>query len=217
MRRTSGWAIGDTQDRGADAAWDADEADSLYSLLENEVIRLYYERDERGIPRGWVDGPRKHGAPDAGILGESRLAAVRRGAYLPLARAYCDRAASGGAGGSALADWKRRMAARWQEARFEAVGGARIGAVYAFSVQIHLGTIDPGDVQVEIYADNPAPAAPFRAGMTLDETSTVSPGAYVFRGTAAADRPLEEYTPRMIPRHAKALIPLELPLITWSK
>ena len=137
--------------------------------------------------------------------------------YLPLARAYCDRAASGGAGGSALADWKRRMSARWQEARFEAVGVARIGAVYAFSVQVHLGTIDSGDVQVEIYADNPAPTPPFRAGMTLDEASTVSPGAYVFRGTAAADRPVEEYTPRMIPRHAKALIPLELPLITWSK
>ena len=40
-----GWAIGDIRYRGADTAWDAAEADSLYSLLEDEVIRLYYERD----------------------------------------------------------------------------------------------------------------------------------------------------------------------------
>jgi len=27
----------------------------LYRLLEQEVIPLYYERDARGVPRGWVE------------------------------------------------------------------------------------------------------------------------------------------------------------------
>ncbi|HZK26807.1 MAG TPA: alpha-glucan phosphorylase, partial [Thermoclostridium sp.] len=33
-----------------------DDADSqsLYSLLENEIVPLYYERNENGIPVGWV-------------------------------------------------------------------------------------------------------------------------------------------------------------------
>jgi len=33
-----GWAIGDGKEHGDDPAWDAVEAESLYSLLEREVI-----------------------------------------------------------------------------------------------------------------------------------------------------------------------------------
>ncbi len=33
---------------------DASDAESLYRLLEERVVPLYYERDERGVPRGWV-------------------------------------------------------------------------------------------------------------------------------------------------------------------
>lgn len=34
---------------------DAEDAGILYHLLESEVIPLYYERDENGIPQAWVD------------------------------------------------------------------------------------------------------------------------------------------------------------------
>jgi len=50
-----GWAIpsGATLDRpGVD---DQAEADGLYRLLEREVVTAFYERDESGIPRRWVE------------------------------------------------------------------------------------------------------------------------------------------------------------------
>jgi starch phosphorylase len=49
---TNGWAI--SQAGGEE---DADEADAehFYTLLEEQVIPLYYNRDERGIPVGWVE------------------------------------------------------------------------------------------------------------------------------------------------------------------
>jgi starch phosphorylase len=49
-----GWAIpsGATLDRpNAD---DPGEAEVLYRVLEREVIPLYYERDARGLPVGWL-------------------------------------------------------------------------------------------------------------------------------------------------------------------
>ncbi len=49
-----GWAIGDRREHDDDPAWDAAEAETLYGLLEREVIPEFYTRDERGIPRGWV-------------------------------------------------------------------------------------------------------------------------------------------------------------------
>ena len=41
-------------EHGDDPAWDAIEADTLYDLLEREVIPEFYTRDESGIPTAWV-------------------------------------------------------------------------------------------------------------------------------------------------------------------
>jgi len=43
----NGWAIAGDDDAG--------DADALYDLVENEVIPLFYERDEGGVPHRWCD------------------------------------------------------------------------------------------------------------------------------------------------------------------
>jgi glucan phosphorylase len=53
-----GWAIGEQYDQGSplsDAARDADDAQDLYRIIESEVLPLFYSRDERGVPVGWID------------------------------------------------------------------------------------------------------------------------------------------------------------------
>ena len=47
----NGWAIGDLQ-VGRPEEEDRDDAESIYRLLENEIVPLYYDRDRKGIPRG---------------------------------------------------------------------------------------------------------------------------------------------------------------------
>ena len=52
-RPANGWAFGDIEY----GDWETqDEVDSqaLYRILEEEVVPLYYNRDARGVPRGWV-------------------------------------------------------------------------------------------------------------------------------------------------------------------
>ncbi len=49
----NGWGI--RSDPGPDdGVQDGRDADTLYELLEREVVPLFYERDERGVPRGWL-------------------------------------------------------------------------------------------------------------------------------------------------------------------
>ncbi len=50
----NGWAIGAELDDGDPDAQDNADAEALYRVLEDEVVPLFYERDERGIPRGWL-------------------------------------------------------------------------------------------------------------------------------------------------------------------
>jgi starch phosphorylase len=50
---SNGWAI--SGDPTTDAATqDARDAAAFYGLLENEVTREFYDRDESGVPKAWV-------------------------------------------------------------------------------------------------------------------------------------------------------------------
>jgi glycogen phosphorylase len=37
---------------------DAHDADDFYRVLADEVAPLYYQRDEAGLPAGWIDKAR---------------------------------------------------------------------------------------------------------------------------------------------------------------
>lgn len=50
----NGWAIEDRQLANADEQ-DYNDAQSIYRILEEEVVPLYYTQDRDGIPRGWAE------------------------------------------------------------------------------------------------------------------------------------------------------------------
>jgi starch phosphorylase len=51
----NGWAIGDDVYYDDENAQDESDANSIYRLLEDEIVPLYYNRDRDDIPRGWVE------------------------------------------------------------------------------------------------------------------------------------------------------------------
>ncbi|MEI7467049.1 MAG: alpha-glucan family phosphorylase [Chloroflexota bacterium] len=51
---TNGWKIG-RDVYASEAEQDQVDAESLYSTLENEIVPLYYDQDETGIPQGWLN------------------------------------------------------------------------------------------------------------------------------------------------------------------
>ena len=54
-RGDNGWAIGDGEvDQGDSQAQDAKDAESLYRVLETEVVPRFFDRDPKGLPRPWI-------------------------------------------------------------------------------------------------------------------------------------------------------------------
>jgi starch phosphorylase len=51
---TNGFAIGMGETHSATDVHDRLDADSLYAALHDEVVPLYYRRDQDGLPRGWI-------------------------------------------------------------------------------------------------------------------------------------------------------------------
>lgn len=50
----NGWLIESHTNPDDQEATDAADAESLYTLLENDIVPLFYDRDQRGLPRRWI-------------------------------------------------------------------------------------------------------------------------------------------------------------------
>ncbi len=51
---SNGWSIGDGVEPSGPDEEDSVDAESLYCLLEQEIIPMFYDRDLNGVPHGWV-------------------------------------------------------------------------------------------------------------------------------------------------------------------
>jgi starch phosphorylase len=51
---TNGWAIGEDAHTSNQELQDRIDSESLYCLLEEEIVPLYYDRDADGVPHGWI-------------------------------------------------------------------------------------------------------------------------------------------------------------------
>jgi len=214
-----GWALGDGNERGEDPAWDAAEAEALYTLLEREVVPAFYTRDADGIPTAWVAKMRESMARLTPQFSSNRV--VREYTeryYLPAAEAYRRRAAERGAVSGALLRWRAELAQRWGSAHFGDVHVESTKRKHRFHVQVYLGELDAAAVSVELYADAPAAAAaPLRYRLERQQPLTGAANGYVYAAEIPADRPASDYTARLIPYHPDAKVPLEAAQILWQR
>jgi starch phosphorylase len=83
----SGFAIGDNAVLEDQLAQDRRDADSLYEVLEKQVVATFYDRDGRGVPRAWV-GRMKHALKALGPLYNTHrmVAEYARRFYVPCSR-----------------------------------------------------------------------------------------------------------------------------------
>jgi len=211
-----GWAIGDGQEHGEDPAWDATEADALYRLLEREIVPEFYARDDSGIPGGWVARMRESMCRLTPRFSTNRV--VREYVeqhYLSAASAYRRRAAKQGALGADLVTWQARLAQYWSSLRFGSATVEEKDGQYVFQVQVFLGELGPGAVSVELYAAAKDGHAVTREPATRAEHLVGSASGFSYIVRVPATRPVADYTPRLVPQHAGASVPLEAPFILW--
>jgi starch phosphorylase len=213
-----GWAIGDGREHGDDPSWDAAEAESLYALLEKEVIPEFYSRDEHGVSRAWVGRMRESMARLTPAFSANR--AVRQYTeehYLSAAAAFAQRAANQGSVGADLVAWQAELSKHWPALRFGPATVEQRGEQYLFHVQVFLDDIDPDAVSVELYAEAQKDEDPIVKAMDRGEPLVGATGGFTSSVSIPATRPAADYTPRLVPRHEGACVPLEANFILWHQ
>ncbi|HTR44696.1 MAG TPA: alpha-glucan family phosphorylase [Thermodesulfovibrionales bacterium] len=213
-----GWALGDGREHGDDPAWDAAEAEALYTLLEEEVIPEFYRRDENGIPAAWVARIRESMARLTPQFSANRaVGEYTEKYYLPAAAAYKGRAAEKGAEGAEMAGWRRHVEERWRNIRFGEVKVRTDAEGHRFDVQVYLNGVDPRSVRLELYAEGRSAEEATKHEMSRGQQLLGAENGYIYTAQVPSARQATEYTARVVPYRPGVAVPLEASEILWQR
>jgi glycogen phosphorylase len=160
----NGWAIPSSTAEGSRR--DEEDARSLYEILQDEVVPLYYERDEAGLPQRWVARAKRSMATLLPAFNSRRmLGNYVTGMYRPAAAQGQRLAADGYRPAETLAAWQARARAAWPgvsvRAASERPGRVGFGDRVRMRVAVNLNGLAPGDVRAEFLLTRELPDGPF--------------------------------------------------------
>jgi starch phosphorylase len=213
-----GWALGDGREHDHDPAWDAAEAEELYSLLEQEVIPEFYTRDANGIPTAWVARIRESMARLTPRFSANRaVIEYAEQYYIPAAEIYRDRAAGKCATAAELVRWKHSLEKKWANLRFGEEKVETTAEQHTFTIPVYLDGLNPDAVRVELYAAAADSDKPVIQQMIRGQELVGAENGYIYSARVPSTRPSTDYTARIIPYHPCVSVPLESNHILWQR
>jgi glycogen phosphorylase/synthase len=137
------------------------DAENIYSLLEDEITPLFYKRDARGVPVGWVDVIQKSISSIAPEFTMNRmLRDYIRKYYEPLYERSLKMKENDYEMAAIISSWKKRILNAWSEIDIisvdlpESSKSLSIGKSYMARVILDLKSLSPKEIGVEILIAN---------------------------------------------------------------
>ena len=223
----NGWAVGEEFLSHDLKLQDEVDANSLYTLLEQEVVPLYYDREEDQLPSGWLAMMRESIRSIMPVFNTYRMVQeYTQRLYLKAidkARILSDHhyAAS-----KDLAQWKARIRGLWPkvkvlEVTWENPDRYRVlttGESFKISAKVFLGEIPPEHVSVEAYFGEQTADQIENAVMTpMQQVQNEGNGVYHYYGEMVpSEGGVYGFDVRVVPNHPNLSQKHELRLITWN-
>lgn len=233
-----GWIIGDSETYKDCDYQDLVESQSMYNMLENEVIPLFYSRTADNLPRAWIRRVKNSIKWIAPRFNTHRMVAeYTRRFYEPSAAKWRYLTAEACARARAFSNWKSTVRRAWPEIAvknvfIEAPNGEgcqqlnhsapqlTVGAQLCIKALVRLGSLQQNDVAVEFYHG------------PVDTWQNIKRGSAVRMEYAhPADQPDEHWfvgsmpctqtgkhgvSVRVLPRHEDLIDPYDMGLILWE-
>jgi len=220
----AGWAIGNGEEYTDFEYQDRVESQALFSILEEQVIPLFYERGPDGIPRGWTVMMRESMSSLVPAFSSRRmLREYLDRFYLPAGEDFARLSADGFARARQAVEWKARIADHWADVSVvgaSAVTGPQVnvGDRMTIEARVKLGALTPADVRVEAYHGTLTPEGSIAdGGSSALHWGGEDGGVQVYQGTIATPYSGEQgFAVRILPAHDDVLVPNELAYITWE-
>ncbi len=220
----NGWRIGRGESYDDLEYQNTVESSALYDLLERDIVPLYYDRGEQGLPREWVARMKESIRTLAPVFNTNRMVLeYTRRFYMPAAQSYHRLNADERGPARGLAAWKETVRGAWKQVRIvhaavDDDGDRLVGAMKRVRAEVSLGPLSPGDVSVEIYHGDIDARGEFANGHAIPmRHEGEHDGQQVFVGEFKLESSGQQgYTVRVLPQHADLAQPLQLNLTRWA-
>jgi starch phosphorylase len=153
----TGWPIGSGEMYEDQNYQDQIEANALYDLIEQEVVPLFYERDQEGIPHRWVGKMKDAIRLNCPTFNTSRMVGeYAQKAYFTVSDRYDTMTANNYAAAKELAHWKQKLYDSWYDIKIVDIDisespDIQVNQNIAVKARIHLAGLSPSDVQIQLY------------------------------------------------------------------
>ncbi len=153
-----GWAIGTDDEYEDEAYQDMIDAQSLYNLLENDIIPLYYDRPRGSTPLQWTKMMKASMKMAFGFFTSHRMVAEYNSKfYTPGLQNYEELTKDDYARAIELANTRKRLKEVWSDIKVghpqvdKDVCMLHVGDEFTITVEVSLGRLSPEEVSVEAY------------------------------------------------------------------
>lgn len=220
----NGWAISSAESIEDEGRRLEIEANSLFDLIEEQVIPLYYEDLHDGVPRGWARRVKESLRTLGPFVGAHRMVEnYVDELYLPAASRSTDLSLGNFSGTRALAGFRRHLSANWHNVHVDSVDvsedAGELGTSRDVSATVYLGGLGPDDVEVQLVVGHVG-----QMGELVDtRTVRMSPTDHLddshLRYSGAAELTTAGrmgVTVRVVPHHDLLDNPVEFGLVAWA-
>ncbi len=221
-----GWAIGKGEEYQDLEYQDEVEANATYNLLEKEIVPLFYTRGPDGLPRGWIAKMKNSLKALAPAFNTHRMVMdYTAQMYDPSFERYRLLASDSAGRAKDLARWKSEMRNRWPEVRIlrveaDAPSEVPVGSLVEVRASVHLGSVRPEEVEVELYQGNVDANLEIQGGTPIPMVCVErnGDGTYGYSGSIpCASSGLRGYALRVLPKNDTLSNPYEPRLILWAQ
>lgn len=219
-----GWGIGQRQEHEDVDYWDEIEAQELYSLLEEQIVPMFYDRGDERMPRKWIEMMKKNMAINCPEFNSNRmLEEYTVDMYIPAQKNTEKMFAKDFTKAKELAEWKTMMKREWNSIRFLNVDtsetkGLNVASSFEIKSEIYLGKIKPEDVEVQVYYGKLDSKDNINEGelISMKMLKKVDEEKYIFKTNIETwESGYNGFTLRIIPKHDGLASPFDLGLVYW--
>ncbi len=219
----NGWAIGEAREFSNHSEQDDADALSFYRILEEQIVPLFYDRNEAGIPTGWLARVKDAIATLTPQYSTHRMVQDYINQYYVPAIAHGERMAQNHfAVAKQFADWKSMMTYNWHHVYIEAApvnqDKIQVGQDIGVVARLKTGGLPPEHLRVELYQGREdGQGLSDVEVMPLHLAEQFSDGSYKFSGAfTPAKGGSYIYGIRVVPNHDHFANKHELGLIRWA-
>ncbi len=188
----TGWSIGRGEVYADEAYGDKVEAEALYSILEQEVIPLFYQRNGQDVPHKWVQMIKSSMRLIAPVFNTHRMVQEYAERFYLAAEHNYRALNQGDRTAVRTADaWLNKVRVHWPKVRFDSVesddqGTISVGNSVHMKAHVHLGALSPEDVLVEAYygAVDDEGQIKHQGTVELKATQDKGQGTWLYEGEA---------------------------------